>query len=322
MKLSTRLTDLLGIDHPVLLAPMDLVATGKLAAEVTEAGGLGIIGGGYGDADWLAEQWRAVGNKRVGVGFITWSLARNPDLLEAVLDHAPTAVMLSFGDEAPFAPRIKRAGARLICQVQTLAQARHAADLGADVIVAQGTEGGGHGQRRSTFTLVPEVADALPDIPVVAAGGVADGRGLAAALTLGAEGVLLGTRLYATREAGGHDEAKARIVGADGDGTIRGKLFDILRNVDWPPEYTGRVLHNDFSRTWEGRDAALIEDAEAQRAEFQKAREAADFKMAPVIAGEGSGLIHDVLPAGKLIADIVADAAELLVGATERYIRL
>ena len=322
MKLHTDLTDLLEIDHPVLLAPMDIVATGELAAAVTEAGGLGLIGGGYGNADWLEAQWRAAGNARVGVGFITWSLALNPGLLDAVLDHAPPAVMLSFGDEEPFAARIRDAGAKMICQIQTVEQARRAAANGADVIVAQGTEGGGHGQRRATLTLVPEVVDAVGAVPVVAAGGVSDGRGLAAALMLGASGVLMGTRFYATAQAGGRPEAKAEIVGADGDGTIRGKLFDILRNVDWPPEYTGRVLRNDFARQWEGRDSELVENVDGERERYREAALNHDFSVAPVIAGEGAGLIHDIPDAGILVDRIVTEATDLLIGAPEKYLRL
>jgi len=201
--ISTRLTELLGIEHPILLAPMDIVADGRLAAAVSQAGGFGIIGGGYGDEAWLTREMDAAGDARVGVGFITWSMARRPKLLDIVLERHPPAVMLSFGDVRPHAQKIKRAGALLICQVQTLHQVREAVANGADVLVAQGAEGGGHGISRGTFPFVPAVVDAAPDVPVAAAGGVADGRGLAAALMLGADGVLVGTRFYASQEAAG-----------------------------------------------------------------------------------------------------------------------
>ena len=144
MAFSNRVTALLGIAHPVLLAPMDVVADGKLAAAVSAAGGLGLIGGGYGDADWLEREFAAAGNARVGCGFITWSLAKQPELLDRALGHAPAAIMLSFGDVSPFAGRIRAAGSKLICQIQSLAQAREAAAAGADIIVAQGTEADGH----------------------------------------------------------------------------------------------------------------------------------------------------------------------------------
>jgi nitronate monooxygenase len=185
MAIKTPLTELLDIEHPILLAPMDLVSGGRLAAAVSAAGGLGLIGGGYGDGNWIKDEFAAAGNQVVGVGFITWSLAKQPELLDRALEYDPAAIMLSFGDPAPFVGKIKDAGTKLICQVQTVADARAAVDLGADVIIAQGTEGGGHAATRSTFTLTPAVVDAIAPVPVAAAGGVADGRGLAAALMLG-----------------------------------------------------------------------------------------------------------------------------------------
>src|SRR5215203_7399444 len=145
MALQTRITKLLEIEHQILLAPMDLDAIGKIASAVSQAGGLGLIGGGYGNADWLEQEFAAAGNARVGCGFITWSLANKPDLLDLALRHRPAAVMLSFGDPSPFAAKIKDTGAKLICQVQSLAQAKEAAAMGADILVAQGTEAGGHG---------------------------------------------------------------------------------------------------------------------------------------------------------------------------------
>src|SRR5262245_29750142 len=274
MSISTRLTALLGVKHPILLAPMDLVADARLAAAVSGAGGFGIIGGGYGDEAWLVRELDAAGDARVGVGFITWSLARQPRLLDQVLERRPPAVMLSFGEVQPHAGKIKKAGARLICQVQTVAQARDAAVNGADVLVAQGAEAGGHGIARGTMALVPAVVDAAPDLPVVAAGGIADGRGLAAALMLGADGVLVGTRFYATPESAGLAAAKARMVSASGDHTIRSILFDIARRNVWPAPYTGRVLQNVFSERWRGRETELLQHQEAEAARYAEARAA------------------------------------------------
>jgi len=185
MALRTKLTEKLGISHPILLAPMGTASGGTLAKAVTEAGGLGIIGFGYGNQERIDQEFRAAGNARVGCGFITWSLARQPHLLARALNHKPAAVMLSFGDARPFAAAIKDAGAALISQVQTVAQAMEAVDIGTDIIVAQGTEAGGHGATRSTLALVPAVVDAvrerIDEIVVVAAGGIADGRGLVTA---------------------------------------------------------------------------------------------------------------------------------------------
>jgi nitronate monooxygenase len=312
MAIQNRLTQILGIEHPILLAPMDLVSGGRLAAAVSQAGGLGLLGGGYGDGDWIDREWARAGNARIGCGFITWSLAKKPELLDRTLAHQPVALMLSFGDPRPFAPKIKAAGARLICQVQTLTQAREAIEAGADVIVAQGTEAGGHGMSEPLFTLLPQVVDAWPRASVVAAGGIADGRGLAAALLLGAEGVLMGTRFYASQEADGHPEAKRRIVAAGGGQTVRSIVFDLTRGMRWPPAYTGRLLRNRHLETWLGRESELEARMEEAEREYAAARERGDFDVAGVIAGEACALIHDVPPAGEIVERIVAEADRLL----------
>jgi nitronate monooxygenase len=320
MAWSNRVTGSLGIEYPVLLAPMDLVASGKLASAVSQAGGLGLIGGGYGNAEWLEREFAAAGNARVGCGFITWSLANKPDLLDLALRHRPAAVMLSFGDPSPFAAKIKDTGAKLICQVQSLAQAKEAAAMGADILVAQGTEAGGHGAMRSTLTLVPEIVDTLPEVPVVASGGIADGRGFAAVMMLGAEGVLMGTRFYASQEAQGHPDAKQRIVEAGGDDTVRSIVFDISRRNVWPSPYTGRVIRNAHAERWFGRELELMRHPEeAQR--YSNAREQGDVDIAAVLAGEAVGLIHDVLPAAEIVNQIVREAEALLTrGGSERLI--
>ena len=319
MSLATRLTKLLAVEHPILLAPMDLVADGRLAATVSRAGGFGIIGGGYGDEAWLVRELNAAGDARVGVGFITWSMAQRPRLLDLVLERRPPAIMLSFGEVGPHAAKIKRAGAMLICQVQTLEQAKDAAANSADVLVAQGAEAGGHGIARSTFPLVPAVVDAARGIPVVAAGGIADGRGLAAALMLGADGVLVGTRFYATQEAAGSAGAKARIVAASGDKTVRGILFDIARRNVWPAPYCGRVLRNSFSERWHGREAELLQRQDEEAARYAKARAENDFDTVAVIAGEAVDLITEILPAAEVVESMVTQAVSLLAGASTRY---
>ena len=311
MAWSNRVTQALGIEYPILLAPMDLVSSGKLASAVSQAGGLGMIGGGYGNAEWLEREFAAAGNARIGCGFITWSLAQKPEILDLVLTHRPTAVMLSFGDPSPFAAKIKDAGAKLICQVQSVAQAKSAASEGADILVAQGTEAGGHGAARSTLTLVPEIVDNLPEVPIVAAGGIADGRGLAAVLMLGAEGALMGTRFYASEEAQGHPEAKRRIVEASGDDTLRSIVFDISRRNVWPSPYTGRVIRNEHAKRWFGRELELMQQPEEAQ-HYSEARERGDFNIAAVIAGEAVGLIHEVLPAGEIVKGLVRDAQRLL----------
>jgi nitronate monooxygenase len=312
MAIRNRLTQTLGIDCPVLLAPMDSVAGGRLAAAVSPAGGLGLLGGGYGDGGWIDREWARAGNARIGCGFITWALAKHPELLGVALARQPAAVMLSFGDPRPFAPAIRASGARLICQVQTVAQALEAVQAQADVIVAQGTEAGGHGQAEPLFTLLPQVADACPGTPVVAAGGVADGRGLAAAMTLGAEGVLMGTRFYASREAEAHPEAKQRIVAAGPGQTVRSIVFDLSRQNRWPAPYTGRVLRNSHSQRWLGHEVELEAQAEQVARDYAAARTRGDFNIAAVIAGEACALIHDIPPAAEIVERIVREAERLL----------
>ncbi len=316
MRLQTRLTEFLGIAHPILGAPMAFAAGGKLAAAVSAAGGLGLIGGGYGDPDWVEREFAAAGNARVGCGFIGWSIAERPEALERALAHAPAAVMVSFADPARFAGAIKRAGSALICQVQTMDHARAALDAGADIVVAQGTEAGGHGGNRATFTLVPEVADLLagrsPDTLLVAAGGVADGRGLAAALMLGADGVLVGSRFWASPEAAVHANHHDAALAANGDGTIRQRATDIARLLDWPAEFTGRVLRNDFTERWHGREDELRVQAERLNPAYMAGVAAGDPDNVGVWVGEATGMIHAIAPAGEIVAGMVAQAAALL----------
>ncbi|HRE01461.1 MAG TPA: nitronate monooxygenase, partial [Ilumatobacteraceae bacterium] len=198
----TRVTELLGVRHPVLLAPMGDTAGGRLAAAVSAGGGFGLIGGGYGDVAWLEREIDAAAGARVGIGFITFALDQHDGALDVALAARPVAVQLSFGDPRPYAERVKAAGALLICQVQSRTEIDHAVEAGADVLIAQGSDAGGHGRGdRATMGLIPSVLDRVGDTPVVAAGGIADGRGLAGALALGAAGVCMGTRFLASAEA-------------------------------------------------------------------------------------------------------------------------
>jgi nitronate monooxygenase len=313
------LTDTLGITHPVLLAPMDGVADARLASAVSAAGGLGILGGGYAKSEgWLSRELDrlAESGSRFGVGFITWSMAQRPQLLDLALERKPAAIMLSFGDPRPFFEKIAGAGVPLICQVQTLALAKEAVAAGAKILVAQGAEAGGHGLSRGTIALVPEVVDAVgSEVPVVAAGGIADGRGLAAALMLGASGVLMGTRFYASAEAATPQKTKERVRAATGDDSLRSSVFDVARRIPWPAKFTGRCLRNSYADRWFGREAALRENEE-EIARYAAAREEENFDVAAVIAGEASGLVRDIGAAGDIVERTVRDAEALLAGAT------
>jgi nitronate monooxygenase len=298
---------------------MDVVADARLTAAVSAAGGLGILGGGYGDEQWLARELDLLANfqARFGVGFITWSMAKQPKLLDLVLERKPAAVMLSFGDPRPFVERIKRADAVVICQVQSIALAKEATAAGADILVAQGTEAGGHGASRGLVTLVPEVVDAIgTQIPVVASGGIADGRGFAAALMLGASGVLMGTRFYATPEAAGPDAAKNRIRAATGDDTLRSIVFDISRRNVWPAPFTGRCLRNEHLERWYGREVELMRHLDEESTRYVAARKDENFDIAAVIAGESASLVREIVSAREVVDRIVRDASTLLARGT------
>ena len=310
--IETALTRLLGITHPILLAPMGSAAGGKLAAAVTHAGGLGLIGSGYADGGAVSRELVAAGNARVGVGFITWALDAKPDALRVALDAKPAAIMLSFGDPAPYAAAIRDAGSKIICQVQTLAEAEQAARLGVDVIIAQGRDAGGHsGTTRGTMGLVPAVVDIAGSIPVVAAGGIADGRGLAAVLNLGASGVSMGTRFTATRESLWDDAMRSQVIEAGGDQTAQTRVFDIVRGAPWPEHYPGRALKNDFFQRWHG-DEEQLQAARPDEEKTYLGTRLDDFSTRVVWAGEGVDLVKDVPSAAEVIERIVTDAAAVL----------
>jgi nitronate monooxygenase len=317
MPIRTDLTALLGIRHPVLLAPMDTISGSRLTRAVSEAGGFGILGGGYGDRVRLEAETARLKDlaEPFGIGFITWSLAKKPELLDIALDANPRAIMLSFGDPTPFAPKIKAAGALLICQVQSEEMARQAFDTGVDILIAQGTEAGGHGASRTTIDIVPAIVDlAAGRVPVVAAGGLADGRGLAAMLMLGASGVLMGTRFYASIEADGAEQAKQLIRSANSGETVRGVVFDWSRNLLWPTPFTARTLINDHLRTWTGREIELMQRADQVAADYAAAKAAGNFDVAAVFAGESAGLVHDIPPAAEIVDRIVTEADQILNG--------
>lgn len=310
---TTRFTREFALEHPVVLAPMGFAAGGALAAAVARSGGLGLIGGGYGDPEWLDEQLDAAGDAPIGVGFITWSMQKNPAVLAQVLARRPVAVMLSFGDPRPFADDIHRAGAKLICQCQNLGHVDDALAAGADVVVAQGAEAGGHGALRGTLSFVPEVADYLkaksPATLLLAAGGIADGRGLAAALMLGADGVLVGTRLWATHEALVKPRHHAAILSSDGDSTLRTTVPDIARRLAWPAGFTARIRRNTFTDRWHGREDELRKNLDVEAQRYREAFLEGDPENTAVWFGEAAGIIHAIEPAAVVVERIVAEAA-------------
>lgn len=321
---SSRLCRRFALSTPIVLAPMALAGGGALAAACSHAGALGLVGGGYGELAWTQREYALAlqqgAAERIGCGFITWKLDEDASALDWVLQHRPRAIMLSFGDPRPYAQRIARSGAALICQVQRLEQVPQALEAGAVAIVAQGAEAGGHGMDalngRATIGFVPELADWLaaqaPQTLLLAAGGIADGRTLAAALVLGADGALVGSRLWATRESLAPEGAKQQALATGGDGTARSSVFDILRRKNWPAPYDFRAIRNTLHRQWEGRVEALRAAPEAARAEYDAGVKAGDFSRAHATVGEAVGLIHDLPPAGELIARMTRQAQALL----------
>jgi nitronate monooxygenase len=312
MPLHTAFTELAGVQHPVALAPMGGCAGGALAAAVSNAGGLGLVGGGRADLEWCREQVGLLSERTDrpwGIGFLTWALSR--PTLEGVLCFGPAAVMLSFGDPGPFAETVRQTGALLIIQVTDFEEASRAVDAGADVVVAQGTEAGGHGGHRSTLPFVPAVVDFVAPTPVLAAGGIADGRGLAAALALGAAGALVGTRFEASQEALVGPEIVKAIVEGKGDDTVRSGVLDIALGNSWPARYPGRSLRNVFLDQWGGREDELAQDEEALTG-YRAGVSRGDTSLQPVWAGEAIDLIDDVPPAGEIVAQLVQGAEEVL----------
>jgi nitronate monooxygenase len=313
--LRTRLCELFGIEHPVLNAPMGGGdAPGRLAAAVSQAGGLGLIGGTTtGGVGWLVEQIgvaRELTGRPFGVGFVSHR-PNASELAAAALDQGVRIVAHSFADPTPFVEPAHRAGALVLCQVRSVDAARRAADAGVDVITAQGTEAGGHTGRVSTFPLVPAVVDAVAPIPVVAAGGIGDGRGLAAALMLGADGVWIGTRFLATNECGVSDAYKARVVAATGSETVLTEVFDIALGLEWPDDVSGRAIRNEFFDRWEGREEELRTWALEHRDEYRRADRSAIAETA-MWAGEAASFVTAAGPAGDVVRELVAEAAVVL----------
>lgn len=297
---TTHLSQTLGIARPVFGAPMAKIAGGRLAAAVSTAGGLGVIGGGYGDPVWLAEQVAMAGSARFGIGLITWNLADGA--VESALSYQPTAIWLSFGDPTPHVDPIHAAGVPLICQVSSVDEARAAVAAGAAVVVAQGNESGGHGHaNRALFGLIPAVVAAVDPVPVVAAGGISGPEGLVAAQALGASAVCLGTALYATEESLDVAEAKQRLVGATGDDTIRSVVYDRVRGPDWPEGFTGRSIRTPWTDRYAGSEGEMDADLDRLRADHERAVAERDMDVRVVWAGESVDGVTAIRPAAEVV---------------------
>ena len=313
--LHTRLCDLLGIEHPVISAPMAGSAGGGLAAAVSAAGGLGMIGASFESPGWLVEQIRFVRSQTdrpFGVGFVS-SAPDTGTLMDVVLEHRVPVISHAFADPRPYIAAASALGLKTMVQVQTIVQAVDAALAGADVIAAQGSEAGGHtGMVSSTLPMVPAVIDAVGDIPVVAAGGIGDGRGLAAVLMLGAEGAWMGTRFVASIESISSDLDKEQIVARSGDDFILTRVYDIVRDAPFPGDIGERILRNQFTDAWHGREDEVVERKSELLAQLDAAAAGGDTSLKRILAGNSAGLVHGIEPAGDILLRIVSEAEAIL----------
>ena len=313
--LHTYLTTSWNLRYPIIGAPIAYVGRGRLARAIGQAGGLGMIGiGSTESVEFLAQQAaiaRGEDQGHFGIGMHTWAIEKRPDLLEAAIEAAPFIISISFGSPAPYVERIHRRGILLATQVNTRADAIQAERDGVDLIVAQGTEAGGHvtGQV-ATLPLLQAVLDAV-QTPVLAAGGIATPRGVAAALAAGAAGVWIGTALLASPECENTEQARTRIVQAQETDTVLTRAFDVAQGLAWPPQFPGRALRNRFTDEWHSRVDALPQASEA-RQQLAQAIASKDYDLAYIYAGQAVGLITRQQPAGEIIRNLGEGAERLL----------
>ena len=308
----TPMTQLLGIEHPIILAGMGNVSLAEIVAAVSNAGGLGVLGGGFLPPEELRREIREV-KERTKKPFavdllVAESMPGVQDLLRVLYEEEVRIFVSALGNPGSLVEEMKAHDMTVIAMIGNTKHARRCAEAGVDALVAQGTEAGGHTGRVATFPLVPAVVDAVRPLPVAAAGGIGDGRGLVAALALGASAAVVGTRFVATREAGGHETYKQRIVSATEEDTLITKA------------YTGkscRVIRNPYAESWIGREAE-IEPFPAQMMKnwdkMQAAVEGGDTDVGIMPAGQVSGLIHEVESAADVVRGMMAEAEQILNG--------
>jgi enoyl-[acyl-carrier protein] reductase II len=319
--LRTPLCDLLGIDVPIICAPFGPWHQVDLAAAVCGAGALGSVGSVLRPTAELRQQWetlRALTNRPFAINHTARPF--DPEVFDEILDFGPAVVSFHLGDPDGLVQRAHAVGALWMQQVMNAEQARCAVDLGADVIIAQGAEAGGHGGGVSTMVLVPQVVDIAGAVPVVAAGGIADGRGLAAALAMGAQAVNMGTRFLASNEFAGSDDWKKMILDAGAEDAVQTDALDPIM-----PPYTmakpwngkGRMLRTPFLAKWEGRGDELASRADELGPEMIGAILAGNGHEYTPFTGQSAGLIDDILPAAEIVRRTVAQAHGALARARE-----
>ncbi|MBY8863230.1 nitronate monooxygenase [Nocardia sp. CA2R105] len=312
--LSTAWSREMGLRIPVVNAPMGGVAGGRLAAAVTAAGGLGMIGmGSAGSVAALERELGRLGDGAgpFGIGLVDWVIAAQPGLLDRAIAAKPVLISVSFGTDLSWVPRVREAGIHTATQVYNAEEARRAEQAGVEVLVARGSEGGGHGAvEMATLPLLDAVAGAV-SIPVLAAGGIGSAASLAAVLTAGAAGAWLGTCLAACPESLLSQDGRAAMIAARGTDTILTRAFDVGMGLPWATRFPARVLRNEFAERWTGREEELSRDPAARDAlEAGIARE--DQRVTPIDAGQGVGLVTAAEPVAQVLETLCAGAARLL----------
>jgi len=306
MSLPTRITAVLGIEHPIIQGGMAWTATAELAAAVSNAGGIGVIGAGHMPTDLLREQIRTaktLTDKPFGVNLMLLT-PHIDELVQMVLDEGVSMVTTGAGNPGKYMPALKDRGIKVIPIVPSVALAKRMESIGADALIGEGMEAGGHIGELTTMTLVPQLVDAV-DIPVVAAGGIADGRGVAAAFALGAEGVQIGTRFMCAEECTIHPDVKQRILKAkDRDTVVTG----------YSTGHPVRVIKNKLSRQLEELDRANMPEAlEALGAgKLALCMRQGDLDMGSLMAGQCASMVRSIQPAGEIVAELVSEAERVM----------
>ncbi len=321
MGLRTTICDVLGVEHPVGNAGMAGVAYADLCAAVAGAGGIGTLALGGATATEVAEQVaavKAITDRPFSVNFISWTIEGDSSPLEAALEAGVASVTLSFGDPAPFVDRVRAAGSLLVNQVQTIEAARRAVEVGADVIIAQGNEAGGHTGITPLLPLLPQVVDVAGDIPVLAAGGIGDGRGLAAVLMLGAQGALMGTRFIVSDEATSRwPQLPDQVVAASADDSVWTTAIDIAQGSGrsrWPRGIGARTIRTPWVDRWAGHEDELAEvledDPDADHADGRDPT--------PAYAGPAAGMVTQHEPAARIVESVIAEADAVIESSRRR----
>jgi nitronate monooxygenase len=316
----TRFTEAFGLDAPIMSAPMAVVTGATLAGAVSAAGALGTFGGTnpVRGPQWLRDEVSAIRSqtdRTFGVGFITHFLNFNEEFFDAALETGPPVIVLSFAPTSPWIGRARDAGARVICQVQTMDLVRDALEEGADALLVQGHEAGGH---TGTMGLLPFLASALEvsgDTPVLAAGGVSSGRALAAVLAAGADGASLGTAFLASREAVDVPDAyKECIVESSGEDTVFTTLYDEARGLHWPRPVGMRLRRTKHTDQWQGREDEIKEHLDDLRAELPEVLDFEHFdpEVTTMLYGQSAASVSAVRSASEIVRSLCDDAAALL----------